>query len=107
MIDQLDLDRLRNLIEAENVIAAPIETRHARAIERYLLFERAADRLNDVPFDLILQAVWIDDQSAVVCDTDASDAHTMRRFVDLDVDRGGDVRLCSLVLDEAEPATLR
>src|SRR5882757_9809128 len=46
-------------------VLLPIEARHAAFVELHLLFQRAADALDDVALDLVAQAVGVDDQSAV------------------------------------------
>ena len=66
-IDQHDRD-LRNLAEAHDRITVPIEARHAGRVERDLLFERAAGRLDRVALDLVAQTVGVHDQAAIVSD---------------------------------------
>ena len=52
--------------KVENRIACPIEARHPGPVELKLLLERSTHRLGHVAFDLVLEAIRIDDLPAVV-----------------------------------------
>ena len=66
---------VRNILEPEHGIADPINALHARRIEVHFLKQRAADPLHDVSFDLISDAIRIDNQAAVVSHGDSGDSN--------------------------------
>jgi hypothetical protein len=99
-IDQLDLD-LGNFREGQYGVARPIETRHHAAIEGELLLQRAAHSLNDTPLDLCLDAVRIDDLSAIVNNTDLGDANLAGGAIDLDLGNSPDIGSRQFVFDVA------
>lgn len=57
-----------------------------------LLYQRAADPLDDVPLNLVFDSVWSDDPSAVVGDSDPFDQRFSTRLVDLDFGYRSDIR---------------
>src|SRR5262249_60888408 len=77
-VDKVD-GHLRYLRKLEDWIARPIDARHPRAIELQLLEQCAAGGLHDVPFDLVSEAVGIDDLAAVVSDIEFLGGHLPRR----------------------------
>src|SRR5256885_4699049 len=103
-VDQRDLD-LWNLFVAQNRIARPIEILDSRGIELYLFHERAAGALNDVAFNLILQAVGIDDQAAIVRDADFLDGHLAARSIDFDFRDHGDHGIGAGAYGHASPGS--
>src|SRR5438128_1303962 len=71
-VHQLALD-LWDLAETEHRIAVPVARAHAIAAEPDLLLQRKTHRLDDTAFELILQAVRIDDKAGVCRAPDTSD----------------------------------
>src|SRR5262249_60564442 len=61
-VDELDLD-LGRFRHGEDRIGEPIARLDAVTIELYLLVQRPAGRLDDAAFDLICEAVPIDDEA--------------------------------------------
>jgi hypothetical protein len=72
---------------------------------RYLFFERAAHGLNHVAFDLIFQSVGIDDQSAIVRDDDALDAHRTACAIHVNARDHRDISFIVFVLRERDAQT--
>ena len=81
--DQHDLD-VRNLLEADDRVAVPIEIFLSRGIEFHFFQERPAHCLQDVSFDLVFQPIGIDDQAAIVPQGNFLYGHLASRFVDFD-----------------------
>src|SRR5206468_3176282 len=64
-VDQNDLD-LRNIRKFNNRVAGPIERLNAGCVELYFLKQRTAHALYNIPFDLVFEAVRVDDEPTVV-----------------------------------------
>src|SRR5574337_1633739 len=73
VVHQHHLDAVRDLVETQDRIARPIAAGDVRVVEGHFLVQRATDRLDHVALDLVLHAVWADDQAVVVRDDDAHD----------------------------------
>ena len=80
-VDQID-DDLGHVGKRQDRIASPVEAGDRAAAERQLLDHAAAHGLHDVAFDLVAQAVGIDDLAAVVHDEHAIDLDPARRAID-------------------------
>ena len=55
--------------ESQDRVRHPIDARHRRAVELEILNERAANSLNDIALDLILEPVRIDDRAQALRQT--------------------------------------
>src|SRR3954447_19611435 len=56
-VDKYDLD-LGNLGEGQDRVRLPVAAGDAVLVERDFLQKRAAERLDDIPFDLIAHTIW-------------------------------------------------
>src|SRR6185312_12823721 len=74
MIDQYHLD-LGYLIEGEDRIAGPIARGDATGIEPHLFLQSPARSLDDAPFDLVPEAVRVDDLPGIGSRHHARQAH--------------------------------
>ncbi len=64
-------------------------TGHQAALKADLLLEHAAGGLDDVAFDLVADAVWIDHQASVMTDGNLGDVDLASAAVDLNVGHPG------------------
>src|SRR4029453_12196922 len=102
--DQLDV-HAGDLGEREDRVARPVEARHTRSIEGDLLLQRAAYRLHQVAFDLVPDAVGIDDLAAVVDDSKMRRAHHASLAVYLHRGDGADIGAIEFVLHVRDAAS--
>src|SRR5690349_21863390 len=104
-IDQIDCD-FGYVRERQNRICTPIEARHGRAVELQVFDKRSADRLDDVAFDLVAQAIRIDDLAAIMRDMEFLHRDLAGGSIDLDIGDRAYVGAHELVFDVSEAATL-
>src|SRR5579875_1163073 len=102
-VDQVDL-HLGNFREGEDRVTRPIEAGDVRAIERHLLFQRAADGHQHIALDLVAQPVGVDDLPAIMRDIKPADADLAAAAVDFDIGNRADIRAHELVFDIGKPA---
>ena len=106
MIDQFN-DDFGDFGESQDRIEAPVEARYHRAIELHFFFQGAADRLDDVAFDLVSETVGIDDQTTVVGDDNAlSHIMTVSR-IHFHVGHRGDVSFGPVVAQVSRLARMK
>ena len=101
--DQRDLD-LRELGEAEHLVALPVGALGGLRVERDLLLERPGDAVHDVPLDLGLDPARVHDDPDVVRDDDPGDADLAGALVHLDLAHRPGVAVLALVLHRGEAA---
>src|SRR5437867_10498244 len=79
-VDQNDLD-LGNIGKFDNRISSPIQRLNAGRVELYFLKQRTAHALNNISFDLVLEAVRVDDEPTVVREGESLDCDIAARLV--------------------------
>ena len=105
-VDQRDVE-LGNVGEAQDRIAAPIETRHPRAIELDLFHQRPAEGLQDAALNLRSRAVGVDDLPAVKRARHPLDFDAAARALDRNLHAHRHESLAVLVVDIGHAATPR
>src|SRR5215218_7645958 len=73
---------LRHFAEAEHRVAVPVARAHAVATKPDLFLQCKTHRLDDAAFELVLQAIRIDDETGIGRTPDAFDANVL---LDLDL----------------------
>src|SRR5437899_4271388 len=108
-VDDVHLEALRRVREAQDRVARPVAAGDARIVEGRGFEARPADRLQDAALDLVLDAVGIDRLAAVDRGDDAQHAHVRSLALDLNFHRDrriGGVVLVARVTEAASPAIL-
>src|SRR4029078_7459317 len=104
-VDQFDHD-LRHLREFEDRIALPVEAGDLRTGELHFLHQCAANGLDDVALDLVLQTVGIDYLTAVVTDVELRHSDAASRAVNFDLGDRANIGAHQLVFRVADAASL-
>src|SRR3954462_1601293 len=104
-LDEVD-DHVGHVRVLEDGIARPVDARDLRPIELDLLDQRPAGRLHHVAFDLVPQAVGVDDLPAVVGDVDFLYADLSGLHLHVDVGDDPHVRAHELVADVGHATTV-
>ena len=82
-----------------------MKARHRRAVEQDFFFQSPAYALNDVAFDLVHEAIGVDDLPAVVGDVEPLNANLAGLAVDLDFGDRADLSGQQFILDVADTSS--
>src|SRR5712671_4378508 len=93
-----------DLGEGEDGIRRPVSARDMASVEGDLFLQRETDCLDDAAFELVLRAVWIDDEPEIGRHHHAGHLYDAALAVDLDVDHGGRIHPNALVPAERQAA---
>jgi hypothetical protein len=105
LVNQVHLDCIGQIGEAEDRVGAPIPAPDARRIKGNCLAQRPTCRLHDAAFDLVAHAIGIDDLTTVIGRHAASQPYASSFALHLQFDGHRRIGCQVLVLGEGEAAS--
>ena len=88
VVDQQDVDRLGGLSDVEDRVREPVGAGDLGAVEGDLLRECPARALDDIALDASREPVGVDDQPAIMRDSELAGPNLAGAAVDLDLSDG-------------------
>src|SRR5437016_7472942 len=101
MVDQHDVDRFRRFGDVEDRIGHPVHAGHVLGVELDFFPQRAADTLNDVALDGVLEPIGIYDLATVVGHRKLARPDFAGLPVDFDLRYHSDARAVALGISDA------